>query len=114
LKNLSDLFALYTIEREIGEFLEDGYLNPSQAKWVREMEKSLLQKIRPDAVALVDSFNFSDHLLGSALGRYDGQVYQALYENTLRDVLLFFSFHSFLPFSLSPFSLSLSFLNQTI
>jgi Acyl-CoA oxidase len=41
---------------------------------------SLLERIRPNAVALVDSFCFSDRLLGSVLGRYDGQVYENLYK----------------------------------
>ena len=31
-------------------------------------------------MALVDAFNCSDHLLNSALGRYDGRVYEALAE----------------------------------
>lgn len=40
----------------------------------------LLAKIRPNAVALVDSFDFTDRLLGSILGRYDGNVYEHLYK----------------------------------
>ena len=39
---------------------------------------SLLEQIRPNAVALVDSFEFSDRQLGSVLGRYDGHVYENL------------------------------------
>ena len=34
--------------------------------------------IRPIAVSLVDSFDFSDATLLSALGAYDGQVYSRL------------------------------------
>ena len=40
----------------------------------------LLAKIRPNAVALVDAFDFPDGVLDSALGRYDGNVYEALYK----------------------------------
>jgi acyl-CoA oxidase len=40
----------------------------------------LLAEIRPNAVAVVDAFDYPDKVLGSCLGRYDGQVYQALYE----------------------------------
>lgn len=40
----------------------------------------LLAEIRPNAVALVDAFDYPDKILDSCLGRYDGQVYQALYE----------------------------------
>jgi len=39
----------------------------------------LLPLIRPNAVALVDAFDFPDALLCSVLGRYDGQVYENLY-----------------------------------
>lgn len=35
---------------------------------------------RKDAVPLVDAFDFTDKTLNSALGSYDGQVYQRLYE----------------------------------
>lgn len=41
---------------------------------------TLFDVMRPNAVALVDAFDFSDHSLESCLGRYDGQVYQALYD----------------------------------
>ncbi|CAF3813134.1 unnamed protein product [Rotaria sordida] len=37
-------------------------------------------RLRPNLVALVDAFDFHDHELNSCLGRYDGQVYEALME----------------------------------
>ena len=37
-------------------------------------------EIRPDAVPLVDSFGFLDSQLQSTLGRYDGNVYEAIYD----------------------------------
>lgn len=40
----------------------------------------LLTEIRPNAVAFVDAFDYPDEILQSCLGRYDGQVYQALYD----------------------------------
>lgn len=41
---------------------------------------NLLTKIRPNAVTLVDAFAITDRKLNSTLGRYDGQVYSALYD----------------------------------
>ena len=35
--------------------------------------------LRPECVALVDAFDISDTVLNSALGKYDGKVYEALY-----------------------------------
>ena len=40
----------------------------------------LLLELRPDAVALVDSFGIEDYQLNSCLGRSDGDVYRALLE----------------------------------
>lgn len=77
---LQDLFALYYIEESLGEFTEDGYLSQSQIAMLRQKIRQLLDQLRPDAVSLVDSFNFSDYELHSALGRYDGNVYEALFE----------------------------------
>jgi len=46
---------------------------------VHDSVLQLLSAIRPNAVALVDAFDFPDELLCSVLGRYDGQVYDNLY-----------------------------------
>ena len=46
---------------------------------VHDRVLQLLADIRPNAVALVDAFEFPDALLCSVLGRYDGQVYENLY-----------------------------------
>ena len=47
---------------------------------LRQREMALLSEIRPNAVGLVDAFDFHDHLLSSVLGRYDGNVYENLYK----------------------------------
>jgi acyl-CoA oxidase len=38
-----------------------------------------MKNIRPNAVALVDAFDFSDTALNSSIGRYDGNVYEEMY-----------------------------------
>jgi len=38
----------------------------------------LLGEIRPDAVALVDAFDFPDNILNSSIGRFDGNIYESL------------------------------------
>lgn len=45
----------------------------------RDNVHHLLSELRPDAVPLVDAWNFSDAALESALGRRDGNVYETLY-----------------------------------
>lgn len=39
-----------------------------------------LVKIRPNAVAIVDGFDLHDRVLDSALGCYDGNVYERMFE----------------------------------
>ena len=64
----------------LADHLEDGYLSGRQAGLVRQQVRTLLGQVRPDAVALVDAWNFPDHVLASAIGRYDGNVYQAMFD----------------------------------
>ncbi|XP_029899458.1 peroxisomal acyl-coenzyme A oxidase 2 isoform X2 [Aquila chrysaetos chrysaetos] len=80
MKHLCDLFALHGIFSNAGVFLHDGYVSGAQMDMVTASYLDLLAVIRKDAVPLVDAFDFTDKTLNSALGSYDGQVYQRLYE----------------------------------
>ena len=55
-------------------------MSSDQLEMLRERMLTLLADIRPNAVPLVDAFDFHDHLLSSVLGRYDGNVYENLYK----------------------------------
>lgn len=76
LKKLVALFGLEQMLENAGDFLESGTLKPEQAGLAREAHHRLLRELRPEAVALVDSFDIPDYLLDSALGKYDGDVYR--------------------------------------
>nr|XP_056708403.1 peroxisomal acyl-coenzyme A oxidase 2 [Euleptes europaea] len=80
LKNLCDLFALHGIFSNMGDFLQAGHLSGKQSDMVTESYLDLLAVIRPDAVPLVDAFDFSDANLNSAIGCYDGRAYERLFE----------------------------------
>jgi len=82
---LLQLYALGTIERELGEFTSDGFVSPQQYRWIKTHTDRLLGVIRPDAVALVDSFDFSDFSLNSSLGKYDGDCYRDMYRRAQKD-----------------------------
>lgn len=60
--------------------LQDGFLSPRQVSILQTKLAELLAELRPNVVALVDAFDYPDRVLDSCLGRYDGQVYKALYE----------------------------------
>ena len=87
LDRLHSLFALWHMEQEMGDFLEGGFLSGEQAQMVRSQVRDLLFTLRPNAVALVDSWGLSDWELNSALGRRDGRVYEALFAQAQREPL---------------------------
>ena len=60
--------------------LQSGFLSAQQLEMLRARCLDLLAEVRPNAVGFVDAFDFSDHLLSSVLGRYDGNVYENLYK----------------------------------
>ena len=49
-----------------------------QLHYVKKNIYEALTKIRPNAVSIVDSFDFTDRELNSVLGRRDGHVYENL------------------------------------
>ncbi|KAJ6660455.1 hypothetical protein lerEdw1_017879 [Lerista edwardsae] len=80
MNNLCLLYALHGISKNAGDFLQGGILTDAQITQATQRVKELLALIRPNAVALVDSFDFHDSFLGSVLGRYDGNVYENMFE----------------------------------
>lgn len=74
------LFGLVCLKESGCELQESGHTLPEQHKMVRIQFKYLCRKLRRNSVALVDSFGYEDYLLNSAIGRRDGNVYQALLE----------------------------------
>ena len=66
---------------------QDGYLSRQQAVMLQSRYLDLLREVRPNAVTLVDAFDFPDGVLDSALGRFDGNVYPALYDYSMRSKL---------------------------
>ncbi|KAI3707375.1 hypothetical protein L6452_25831 [Arctium lappa] len=85
LEVLCYMYALFLLHKHQGDFLATGYLTPKQTSLANDQLRILYSKVRPNAIALVDSFNLTDHLLSSVLGRYDGNVYPKLYEAAFND-----------------------------
>ncbi|OAJ42932.1 hypothetical protein BDEG_26323 [Batrachochytrium dendrobatidis JEL423] len=49
-------------------------------EWVKARVSELCKEIRVDAIPLTDSFNYSDFIINSPLGKYNGDVYQAYFD----------------------------------
>ncbi|KAG7016877.1 Peroxisomal acyl-coenzyme A oxidase 1 [Cucurbita argyrosperma subsp. argyrosperma] len=87
LQILCSVYALYTLHKHKGDFLSTSTITPKQASLADDQLRSLYSQVRPNAIALVDAFNYTDHYLGSILGRYDGNVYPNLYDEAWKDPL---------------------------
>ncbi|KAJ3672552.1 hypothetical protein LUZ60_007273 [Juncus effusus] len=87
LEILCNIYALNLLHKHLGEFLTTGCLTPKQGALASAQLRFLYSQLRPNAVSLVDAFNYTDHYLGSVLGRYDGNVYPALYDQAWKDPL---------------------------
>ncbi|KAI8376969.1 acyl-CoA dehydrogenase/oxidase C-terminal [Blakeslea trispora] len=88
IKSLSDMFALSTIlNSSLATFLSTSTINPSDLDQLNSIYRKLVAEISIHAVPLVDSFGFSDKTLNSALGKYDGRAYEALWEAVQKNPL---------------------------
>ncbi|XP_029992449.1 peroxisomal acyl-coenzyme A oxidase 1 isoform X3 [Sphaeramia orbicularis] len=100
LSTLALLYTLHGITENSGDFLLAGLLNVPQILQISLRIKELLSQLRPNAVALVDAFDIHDKKLKSVLGRYDGNVYENMFEWARRSPLnsseVHDSFHKYL------------------
>ncbi|CAL5436943.1 unnamed protein product [Camellia sinensis] len=87
LEALCNIYALFLLHKHQGDFLSTGCITAKQASLANDQLRSLYSQVRPNAIALVDAFNYTDHFLGSILGCYDGNVYPKLYEAAWKDPL---------------------------
>lgn len=62
-------------------------IDKSEMSFVQEAIRQVLAEIRPNAVTLVDAFGIPDGVLKSTIGRYDGNVYEALFDAAQRSTL---------------------------
>jgi acyl-CoA oxidase len=58
------------------EFQWAGVIESDQLVLAKEASSYILKKLRPNACALVDSFDIPDRVLNSTIGKYDGNVYE--------------------------------------
>jgi len=64
-----------------------GILDNQESKYLQVAVAQLLQELRPNAVALVDAFDFPDRVLNSTIGRHDGNIYEELYKAATESAL---------------------------
>ncbi|KAF7197138.1 Peroxisomal acyl-coenzyme A oxidase 1 [Pseudocercospora fuligena] len=78
------LFAFFTMDNEARDFLKARAVSDDDLDVLPNKVQELMAEVRPHAVRLVDSWKIPDFLLDSALGRYDGKVYEELFDRAHR------------------------------
>ncbi|KAG0359166.1 fatty-acyl coenzyme A oxidase [Podila minutissima] len=78
------LYGLYSIEQNSGFFLQYRYFTPSQMDFVRAQVNVFCREVRQEYIPLIDAFNYTDYMINSPLGVYDGNVYEKYFEQVKR------------------------------
>jgi len=58
-----------------------------QFRFIKITINEMLSEIRPDCIALCDGFDYPDNILKSTIGKYDGNVYESLFDAAQNSVL---------------------------
>ncbi|XP_019874586.2 probable peroxisomal acyl-coenzyme A oxidase 1 [Aethina tumida] len=85
--DLLELYAVNTAIRMTGDLLRFTKALGNDIETLQAWLEELLARIRPNAVGIVDSFDIRDEVLSSALGAYDGNVYERLFEEAQKSPL---------------------------
>jgi len=84
---LGKVCALFACSNILDDGLWNGHISASQVQMVKTAVSELLNHLRADAASLTDAFDIPDRVLNSAIGRSDGNVYEALFESAQRSIL---------------------------
>jgi len=84
---LSTLAALFALGEVLDGKMWCSLLSGSDEILAQRAANLACARLRPDAVAIVDCFEYPDAVLNSTIGRKDGNVYEAQYEATVRSPL---------------------------
>jgi acyl-CoA oxidase len=86
LSKLVSLHGLTTITSPTSSdaisFFVQNHLSHAQLSEIREQVDVLLEQLLPDAIALIDAWNFTDASLCSAIGMKDGNAYERIMDWT--------------------------------
>ncbi|KAJ2075344.1 fatty-acyl coenzyme A oxidase [Coemansia sp. S155-1] len=77
---LAQLFGAHSAVQHSGEFLQAGFYTGPQIETLKGFVSHACSEIRKDAVSLTDAFNYTDYVVNSPLGRFDGDVYEKYFE----------------------------------
>jgi len=70
LQSIKNLYALHTIEKNRGWYLEHGYINGSKSLAINKLVSKLCKELKQESQYLVDAFDIPRHMTESALKYY--------------------------------------------
>ena len=85
-KVLTRLFCLFALTNFQDENWGDT-IDSDQYRLIKSSINHLLTELRPDVIPLVDAFDYKDKYLKSTIGRFDGNVYEALFDSAQKSIL---------------------------
>lgn len=75
LLKLKDLLAYFLVENDYA--LRDlGYIKREDSLYIKEKIKNLLKELKDQLIGLIDAIAVPDHVLNSAIGASDGDIYE--------------------------------------
>ncbi|KAH8301800.1 hypothetical protein KR059_011832 [Drosophila kikkawai] len=84
LENLLELYLVKETLNQMSNLLRFIQLTDTDLRRLQDRLETVLTKLRPDAVAIVDGFDFSDLQLNSTLGSFDGNAYERMFDAALK------------------------------
>lgn len=87
LLDISELYSVDCALQNLKYLMRFVTITQEDVANLQERLEAVLGRIRPNAVGLVDSFDYSDKVLNSTLGAYDGNVYERLFEDAMKSPL---------------------------
>ncbi|XP_041975112.1 probable peroxisomal acyl-coenzyme A oxidase 1 isoform X2 [Aricia agestis] len=85
--SLLELYVVYWALEKTGDLLLFAKLSEADVRALQRRYERLLTEVRPNAVGLVDAYDFRDEVLNSALGAYDGNAYERLMAEAMKSPL---------------------------
>lgn len=86
-QNVLELYSVDLILSLLSDVLQFVHLTNSDVEKLQNRLEQSLIFFRTAAIGIVDGFDYSDLVLGSTLGSYDGNVYERLFESAKKSPL---------------------------
>ena len=72
------VYGLYELLEDLPSYMQTGYVTGLDVLTLKQKMRESLARLRPEAAGIVDAFGLIDEEINSALGCYDGNVYERL------------------------------------